>query len=122
MDLAQFDSVSSQEFKDAIWGMMEVSGKPNIADFFPILKPLDPQGLARQGHYYAQKMLTIIDRIIDQRLQSRSSSSLHDGASSTNDALDLLLNIHLKDESKFSRNAMRHLFLGKSTMAHRPPL
>ncbi|KAI3681648.1 hypothetical protein L6452_36450 [Arctium lappa] len=112
MDLGQYDSVSSQEFMEAVSGLMEVVGKPNLADFFPILKSLDPQGLLRRANVYGTKLLTIIDRIIDQRLQKRLSSSPYHGVSCThNDVLDSLLNLHLKDESEFSRNDMIHLVL-----------
>ncbi|KAK1420161.1 hypothetical protein QVD17_21526 [Tagetes erecta] len=111
MDLAQYDSVSSQEFKDAVGGLMEVTGKPNIADFFPILKPFDPQGLVRQGNVYGKILLTIIDAIIDQRLETRSSSSIYDGVTlKNNDVLDMLLNLNQNGESKFTRNDMKHLF------------
>ncbi|KAK1420158.1 hypothetical protein QVD17_21522 [Tagetes erecta] len=110
MDVAQYDSVSSHEFMDAVEGLMDVSGKPNIADFFPIFKPFDPQGLVRQGNVYGKRILTLIDRIIDQRLQTTSSSSLYDGVTlKNNDMLDLLLNLNQKDES-FTRNDMSHLF------------
>ncbi|KAI3681657.1 hypothetical protein L6452_36459 [Arctium lappa] len=113
LDFAQYDSVSSQEFKDAIRGLMEVGGKPNLADFFPMLKLFDPQGLIRRGNVYANKMLTIFDKIIDQRFHSRSSSSSCDGVSSRkNDVLDSVLNINLKDKSgSFSLNDMKHWFL-----------
>ncbi|KAI3495015.1 hypothetical protein L1887_37119 [Cichorium endivia] len=112
MDLAQYDSVSTQEFRDAVWAMLEVCGKPNFADFFPILKPFDPQGLGRKVYHYGKKLLTIFDTIIDQRLQKRSNSSSNDGVSSSNnDVLDMLLNLNLEDESVFSRNDIRHLLL-----------
>ncbi|KAD3069185.1 hypothetical protein R6Q59_016839 [Mikania micrantha] len=106
MDMAQYESESSKEFKEAVWTVLEVAGKPNLADFFPILKPFDPQGLVRHGNVYGKKMLTIFDRIIDQRLQTRSSSS----ATTKTDVLDSLLNVSLNEESKFSRNDMRYLF------------
>ncbi|KAI3800475.1 hypothetical protein L1987_28566 [Smallanthus sonchifolius] len=106
-DLAQYDSVESQEFKDSVWALIEVAGKPNTADFFPILKPFDPQGLVRRGNVYGKKIMTIFDRIIDQRLLTRSSSLV---TSANNDVLDSLLNMQQKEESEFSRNDMRHLF------------
>ncbi|ERN08137.1 hypothetical protein AMTR_s00018p00095930 [Amborella trichopoda] len=34
-------SGSAHEFKDVIWSIMEVSGVPNHADYFPMLKGLD---------------------------------------------------------------------------------
>ncbi|KVH89174.1 cytochrome P450 [Cynara cardunculus var. scolymus] len=113
LDFAQYDSVSSQEFKDAIRGLMEVSGKPDLADFFPMLKLFDPQGLLRRANVYSKKMMTIFDEIIDQRFHTRSSSSSCVGASSRkNDVLDSLLDINLKDESgSFNLNDMKHWFL-----------
>lgn len=112
-DLSEYYTTSiSQEFKDAIWGVMEVGGKPNLVDFFPILRPFDPQGLTRQGNVHADIIYGIFDRIIDQRLQTRESSSTYDSVlSSKKDVLDLLLNLVLKDETEFSRNDMRHLLL-----------
>ncbi|KAK1408879.1 hypothetical protein QVD17_40995 [Tagetes erecta] len=105
-DLAQYDSTSSHEIKDVIWGVMEVGGKPNLVDFFPILKPIDPQGLASQGTIYAKRLFAIFDSIIDQRLQTRADND----SSTQGDVLDVLLNINSKDESEFSINEMKHLF------------
>nr|XP_043617256.1 cytochrome P450 76T24-like [Erigeron canadensis] len=110
-DLCQYVSMESEDFKDAIWGVMEIGGKPNLVDFFPILGPLDPQGLTRQGQVYAKKLYGIFDEIIEQRLETRDS--LSEVVKFTNrDVLDLLLNlIDLKDESEFSLNDLRHLLL-----------
>ncbi|KAK9056233.1 hypothetical protein SSX86_027323 [Deinandra increscens subsp. villosa] len=107
MDLAQYDSVSSTEFKDTVRALMEVIGKPSISDFFPILKPFDPQGFVRQGNAYGKKILSIFDTVINQRLQTRSSSSLKE---TNNDVLDLLLNLNQKNEVRFTQNDMGHLF------------
>ncbi|KVH89171.1 geraniol 8-hydroxylase-like [Cynara cardunculus var. scolymus] len=118
MDFAQYDSATSQEFKEAVCGLMEIAGKPNIADFFPILKLFDPQGLIRRGNVYGKKLLAILDQIIDQRIHTRSSSSSCDGVSSTNnDILDSLLDLNLKGRSEsLSRDDMKHwvmdLFIG----------
>ncbi|XP_024993052.1 geraniol 8-hydroxylase-like [Cynara cardunculus var. scolymus] len=112
LDSSQYDSVSSQEFKDNVWALMEYAGMVNLADFFPILKPFDPQGIVRRGSVHLKKLLTIFDKLIDQRIQTRLSSSSNDGISSTkNDVLDLLLNLKQKDESEFSQIGLGHLFL-----------
>lgn len=105
MDLSQYDSATSQEFKDVIWSALECGGKPNLVDFFPSLKPFDPQGLTRQGNVNAKKLFTIFDTIINQRLQTRAISS-----STKNDLLGMLLNLNLKDEYEFTPNDMKHLF------------
>jgi len=105
LDFSQYDPVSPQEFKELILALMEYGGKANLADFFPVLKPLDPQGIARQGSVLTKKILTIFDKLIDQRLKIRLSSS------TCNDVLDLLLNLMQKDGSKFSQNHLGHLLI-----------
>ncbi|KAJ6686144.1 CYTOCHROME P450 FAMILY 76 SUBFAMILY C POLYPEPTIDE 5-RELATED [Salix purpurea] len=42
-DIASYNSDLSQEFSDLVSGVMEYIGKPNIADYFPILRLVDPQ-------------------------------------------------------------------------------
>ncbi|KAF5811727.1 putative geraniol 8-hydroxylase [Helianthus annuus] len=34
MDFTQYDSSTSQKFKDDVWALLEIGGKPNITDFF----------------------------------------------------------------------------------------
>lgn len=110
--LAQYDSAYSQEFKDVVWSLMEVAGKPNLADFFPVFKPFDPQGLVQKGNVCGKKLMDILDRIIDER------SQLYDGVTPiNNDVLDSLLNLTLKDDKEFSRNDMRHLFFVSISMS-----
>ncbi|KAI3496492.1 hypothetical protein L1887_38856 [Cichorium endivia] len=104
LDFGQYDTMSLQEFREIVMTLLELMAKPNLADFFPILRWLDPQGSLRQGNIYGMKLLTIIDRIIDERLQSRSRLSTN------NDVLDSLLNLVEEDKSLFSRDDMRHLF------------
>ncbi|PWA62749.1 cytochrome P450 [Artemisia annua] len=110
-DFSQSFSVSSEEVKDAMWGIMEIGGKPNLVDFFPILRLLDPQGLERQGNVYGKKLFSIFNEIIDQRLQKVASLS------TKNDVLDLMINLCMKDESEFSRNDISHLLLVSTNLS-----
>ncbi|KAM0072422.1 putative geraniol 8-hydroxylase [Helianthus debilis subsp. tardiflorus] len=104
MDFAQYDSSTSQKFKDDVWALLEIGGKPNITDFFPIFKLFDPQGLVRRGNVHGNRILALFDNVINQRLQTRSTSL------ADNDVLDSLLNLKQMDESAFSLNDIRHLF------------
>lgn len=108
-DFSQNVSISSEEFKDSASGVLEVVGKANLADFFPILKPLDLQGLQKEGHVHINKLLTVLDGIIDQRLQRRASLLSHEVSSTKDDVLDLLLNLQFQDKSEFSPNDIKHL-------------
>ncbi|KAG4922336.1 hypothetical protein AAZX31_18G204000 [Glycine max] len=49
--------------------MMEEAGRPNVADFFPILRPLDPQRVLARRSIYVKKLFEIIDGIIEECVQ-----------------------------------------------------
>ncbi|GJT69581.1 geraniol 8-hydroxylase-like protein [Tanacetum coccineum] len=109
-DLSGYDTTSSQEYRDVVTRATEVSGKPNLVDFFPPLKPLDPQGLVREATIVGNKLHTMFDKIICLRLQTRvRSSSLDTVPLAKNDLLDALLDIHLKDDSQFTKTNINHL-------------
>ncbi|KAJ9563658.1 hypothetical protein OSB04_008818 [Centaurea solstitialis] len=105
VDLAEYDSRSSQEFKDLVWRLMVIGGTPNLADFFPVLRPLDPHGLLRKANLYTSKVLAIFERHIGKRLQERSTGS----PASNKDLLGLLLDISETEESSISLDVIRHL-------------
>ena len=48
VDLAHYDSNLSQGFKDLVQSLMVESEKPNLADFFPDLRLVYPQGIQRR--------------------------------------------------------------------------
>ncbi|XP_045798597.1 cytochrome P450 76T24-like [Trifolium pratense] len=99
----------SQEFKNIIWGIMEESGRPNVSDFFPILRPLDPQRVKARMTNHMKKVYKIFDGIIEERICSRDSKVDYEVF---NDVLDSLLNNNNLGEttSELSRNEMVHLF------------
>jgi hypothetical protein len=74
VDLTDPNSDTAREFKEIVWNVTEEAGKPNLADYFPVLKKIDPQGLRR--------------RMISQRLKQRKVSG---SMTSNNDMLDTLL-------------------------------
>ncbi|KAJ8447496.1 hypothetical protein Cgig2_019490 [Carnegiea gigantea] len=92
-ELAQYNSSVSQEFKELIWSIMEEIGRPNCADFFPILGYIDPYGIRRRLTTYFDKLIAIFQDIIRERQKARSSNS-----STTNDTLDTLLNLYQENE------------------------
>ncbi|CAL5192571.1 unnamed protein product [Lathyrus oleraceus] len=112
MDLAHSThDEKSQEFKNIIYGIMEEAGKPNVSDFFPILRPLDPQGLYTRMTNHMKKLCEIFDKIIEERIRSRSST-VNYSEDVCNDVLDSLLKNKIKEtSSELSRNEMVHLFL-----------
>ncbi|KAK9938451.1 hypothetical protein M0R45_015185 [Rubus argutus] len=94
VDLADTNSSSStnemaREFKEIVWGVLEEAGKPNLGDYFPVLKKIDPQGIRRRFTNNYNKMLGFIESVINQRLKSRNE----DAYVTSNDMLDTLINI-----------------------------
>jgi len=77
----------SQVFENIMRGLSELSGKPNIADFFPILRPLDPQRLCAKMAIHLGSLFEIIGGIIEERRASKTDSD-----QVCNDVLDSLLN------------------------------
>ncbi|XP_059634042.1 cytochrome P450 76T24-like [Cornus florida] len=107
IDLAHYQANSSQEFKDIVSTVMDLVGKTNVADYFPLLKLIDPQHFRRQMKFYFGKLLEIFEAIINQRLQSRASSS-----GLGNDVLGTLLNQSKDNDTEgFSINDLKHLLL-----------
>ncbi|CAI9767277.1 unnamed protein product [Fraxinus pennsylvanica] len=108
VDFAQFNSDSSQETKEIVRGLMEAGAVPNLADFFPVLEFIDPQGIKREFKSYTSKVFAIFDDLINQRLKSRSESLDHPVR---NDLLEVILDNSQTNESELTLDVLKHLLL-----------
>ncbi|KAL0323029.1 UNVERIFIED_CONTAM: cytochrome [Sesamum angustifolium] len=109
VEFAQAGSDSSHDFKGIVRTLTHLLHAPNIADYFPLLKPIDPQGLKRKSMLYVGKLFRIFDDIIDQRLTSESRPCTD--YEPKNDLLEALLDISRRNESELNRNDILHLLL-----------
>ncbi|KAL0392086.1 UNVERIFIED_CONTAM: cytochrome [Sesamum radiatum] len=109
VEFAQAGSDSSHDFKGIVRTLTHLLRAPNIADYFPLLKPIDPQGLKRKSMLYVGKLFRIFDDIIDQRLTSESRPCTD--YEPKNDLLEALLDISRRNESELNRNDILHLLL-----------
>ncbi|KAK4411318.1 cytochrome [Sesamum angolense] len=100
--LAQFNSDTSQGMKDVVWGVMECIGSPNFADFFPVLKSVDPQGILKKTKICFEKLFAIFDGIIDEKLKSGGGKD---------DLVEALIELSQRDDAELSRNDVKHLLL-----------
>ncbi|TYI11672.1 hypothetical protein ES332_A09G223600v1 [Gossypium tomentosum] len=73
MDLVDPNSSIAREFKETVCDIMVEIGKPNLADYFPLLTKLDPQGIRRRMTLHFNK-------------KSQDSTS-------SNDIMDTLINV-----------------------------
>ncbi|KAJ9706717.1 hypothetical protein PVL29_001945 [Vitis rotundifolia] len=107
VDLVDPISETAQEFKELVRGVMDEAGKPNLVDYFPVLRQIDPQGIRRRLTIYFGRMIEIFDRMIKQRLQLRKIQ----GSIASSDVLDVLLNISEDNSNEIERSHMEHLLL-----------
>ncbi|KAK4771450.1 hypothetical protein SAY87_031982 [Trapa incisa] len=113
MDAAS--ELSVKELKELVCNVMVQVGRPNMADYFPVLKRVDPQGVKRRMTDCFQRTFDLFDRIIGERLRVRSSAV--SGASSysrrkVNDMLDILLDLaeDKGEEGGIDLYTVKHLF------------
>ncbi|KAL2927659.1 Cytochrome P450 76AD1 [Bienertia sinuspersici] len=106
VELASHESSASQEFKQLMWNIMEEIGRPNYADYFPILGYIDPFGIRRRLAAYFDKLIAVFQNIITERQKIRSANP---GIKPTNDILDTLLNLY--QDNELSMGEINHLLV-----------
>ncbi|XP_021754035.1 geraniol 8-hydroxylase-like [Chenopodium quinoa] len=107
VNLGDLSSEFTHEFKQTVRCIMDEAGKPNFADYFPILKKIDPQGIRRRMSVHFQKMIDLFNSMIEQRLQGQISS---DTTQSYN-FLDALLGISQEKTEEIDPSKIPNLFV-----------
>ncbi|KAL1817334.1 hypothetical protein DCAR_0521762 [Daucus carota subsp. sativus] len=106
IDLYQ-DTEEGKTFRELVWNLMVEAGKPNLVDFFPIFKWIDPQGVNRRVAGYCEKLLELFDGLINERLELKRSGNSSE--KSTTDVLDELLTMLQTNE--MDKTQIQHLFV-----------
>ncbi|XP_057978359.1 geraniol 8-hydroxylase-like [Malania oleifera] len=102
------NSDTIQEFKEEMCMLADDIGKPNLVDYFPVLRKIDPQGIRRRMTANFQKVTGLFDSMIEQRVQLRKMY----GGVRSNDMLDVLLNISEEGGSEgIDRTDILHLLM-----------
>ncbi|KAI7740850.1 hypothetical protein M8C21_020531 [Ambrosia artemisiifolia] len=96
-NVTNYESDDIGGFKTAVKTLMEVDGKFNIADIFPVLKPLDPQNIRRQAKAAYDWFDKVTEGYITERLKHRESKLPRFG-----DMLDSLLDYSEANEAEFN--------------------
>ncbi|KAK0585270.1 hypothetical protein LWI29_025954 [Acer saccharum] len=74
--------------------VMEFAGKPNVADFLPLLRWLDPQGLRRKTQFHVERAFQIAGGFIKERMESTEECGGCYDEEKRKDFLDVLLEFH----------------------------
>ncbi|KAJ0559093.1 putative geraniol 8-hydroxylase [Helianthus annuus] len=85
-NVTNYESDDIGGFKTAVKTVMKMTGKFNIADLFPVLKPLDPQNIRKHGKAAYGWLDKVTEGFITERLKNRESKLPRFG-----DMLDSLL-------------------------------
>ncbi|CAM6113463.1 unnamed protein product [Calypogeia fissa] len=84
---SQSKSILPNTLLKAIQEMMELMGTFNIADYIPLLKPFDLQGLHKRLKVLHSKVDKIIEEIIEEHRQRRSIANIENNKEDFVDAL-----------------------------------
>ncbi|XVF52081.1 hypothetical protein PTKIN_Ptkin04bG0236300 [Pterospermum kingtungense] len=106
-DIVDPEFSTAQEFKDLVWRIMEDSARPNLSDYFPIIKGFDLQGIRKHIRASYMRLHEIFDDMIDKRMEARASGFI----ARTGDLLDVLLDQCEENGSDFSRQNIKPLIL-----------
>lgn len=94
------------EFKDLVTNITKLVGTPNLADYFPVLRMVDPQGIKRRQAKNVEKVLDIFGNLANQRLKLREKGT--NVESHNKDMLDALLNIS-QENKMMDKTMIEHL-------------
>lgn len=85
--------------------VMELAGKPNVADFLPVLRWLDPQGIRRNTQFHVDRAFEIAGEFIKDRMESMEEVTTLEHQDKRKDFLDVLLEFRgngVEEPSSFS--------------------
>ncbi|KAE8658503.1 Geraniol 8-hydroxylase [Hibiscus syriacus] len=106
-DLVDPNSSIAREFRETICSSMVEAGKPNLADYFPLLRKIDPQGIRHHMTVYLDKLLNILGKMFDERSELRKSQD----STASNDVLDTLLDVVEEGIEELNKTHVTHLLL-----------
>ncbi|XP_065857186.1 iridoid oxidase-like [Euphorbia lathyris] len=86
-DLVNSRSDEGNEFFHVMDKVMELSGKPNLADFYPFFKRFDPQRIKKSMERYLGRTLSIVEKYVMERIEERKSTKERE----SKDFLDTIL-------------------------------
>ncbi|KAI3699603.1 hypothetical protein L2E82_44027 [Cichorium intybus] len=94
---------SGKEFKEVVGNIMLEVGKPNLVDYFPLLKKIDPQGVRRRLTRHIGKVAAIFEELIKERLQMERSMQA--------DVLDVFLKNSEDNPEDLNQAVIKSMFL-----------
>ncbi|KAF3773339.1 Geraniol 8-hydroxylase [Nymphaea thermarum] len=110
-DLVDLDSESAGEFKSFMWEMLEIGWRPNLCDYFPVLRWIDPQGLRRRNKRILTRVYVLFDKLIDKHLSAYEDAAAKGEPKKNEDFVDVLLELTRDPDSGFTKENIRPMLL-----------
>lgn len=117
VSLGSYDSKNSSVFHELMTGVMEAIGNPDLANFFPFLRFFDLQGNSKKMKDYSERLFQVFRGFYDDRIVENSSRTDEKDVSS-NDFVDVLIDLHQGDQSEININEIEHLLLVSPSLLH----
>ncbi|XP_047333566.1 geraniol 8-hydroxylase-like [Impatiens glandulifera] len=111
VDLAGTEGDEACDFKDLVWNVMVEAGKPNLVDYFPVLRAIDPQRIRRRMSLYFVKFRILFGEMIDKKMAMKTF--LRD--ISEGDIIDMLLKISLENNDELNKEIIEFFIAGTDT-------
>ncbi|CAK9165548.1 unnamed protein product [Ilex paraguariensis] len=108
-DLLDPNSKKGKKFFYHAGKVMELAGKPNMADFLPMLRWLDPQGIRKKMKFHVNEAFDIAGGFIKERMENMDSDY---GEGKKKDYLDVLLEYRgdgVEGPQKFSTRTINNI-------------
>ncbi|XP_039174094.1 geraniol 8-hydroxylase-like [Eucalyptus grandis] len=97
----------ARKLREVVWQIVVEVGKPNLADYFPVLKKIGPHGSKHRLEAHFEKIFDIFDNLIQRKLQLRMETGWIKG----NDVSDNLLDFVEDKNETLDMSLAKHLLL-----------
>ncbi|KAG8382382.1 hypothetical protein BUALT_Bualt05G0071600 [Buddleja alternifolia] len=108
------------EFRTTITKLVDLLGKPNISDFYPVLAGLDIEGVRKEMEIHVQTVDKILDTVISKHKKKLSGEIKNEGKK---DFLQILLELNESQDSEMSitQKQLRAVLMPASETPPLPP-
>ncbi|PHT28842.1 Geraniol 8-hydroxylase [Capsicum baccatum] len=105
-DLADPFSDAKAELMDVISSIVDVAGKINLVDYFPILEKIDPQRIRYRTNIHLGKLFKLFGDLINERLEEKKRNHTE-----KSDILGVFLNHSAENPEEICRNHLNSMLM-----------
>ncbi|KAJ0642358.1 putative geraniol 8-hydroxylase [Helianthus annuus] len=105
-NMTSYEPEDIRRFQEVVETAMEMMGKLNIVDMFPVLKPFDPQNVRRRAKEAFVCLEEMVEASLNERVKHRDSNLPR-----FDDVLDSMLDYSEENEDEFSLKHIKTLLM-----------